>query len=125
MRLSIEKRIRIVTLYEQNNLWAVHGKYKILRALAAKEDIQISRQGLHGVIEKWKQLRSVANKPSISRALAHTKVTMDELKAIERRVRINRELTALHLKQQLHLQASTRTIQKYLNVLGWRKKMTK
>jgi nicotinamide mononucleotide adenylyltransferase len=63
--------------------------------------------------------------PSISRISAHTKVSVDELTAIERRVTIKRELAARKLKSQLHLQASVRTVQKYLNILGWRKKMTK
>jgi hypothetical protein len=27
-RLSVEVRLGIITIYEQNNLWAVPGKYK-------------------------------------------------------------------------------------------------
>jgi hypothetical protein len=63
--------------------------------------------------------------PSISRTLAVTKVSTDEINALGRTVTMNRELTARKLKSQLHLKAYVRTVLKYLNILGWRKKVTK
>lgn len=54
MRLSIEKRLRIVTIYEKHQLWSVSGKYRILKALLEQEDIKISRQSLSKLIMKWK-----------------------------------------------------------------------
>jgi hypothetical protein len=39
MRLSIEKRLRLVTLYEENNLAFKKGRFHILKIYAARENI--------------------------------------------------------------------------------------
>lgn len=62
------------------------------------------------------------DKPSLARTLSHTIVTNEEINAIEQLVQSNRELTSRQLKNQLNLRASLRTVQKYLNALGWVKK---
>jgi hypothetical protein len=68
----------------------------------------------------------VATRTSLARNLSHKKVNVDSTKVtydrIDARVFRNKDLTALMLKNRLNLAVFNRTIQKYLNRLGWRKK---
>jgi hypothetical protein len=57
--------------------------------------------------------------------MAHTKVTNGEMNMIDRIVLKNRAIKAKSIKQSLKLKPSVRTVQKYLNILGWRKIRTK
>ena len=52
-------------------------------------------------------------------------MTENELVELNNLVFNDREKTAIRLKRQLQLQCSSRTVQKYLNILGWRKIRTK
>ncbi len=58
---------------------------------------------------------------SLARNLANTKVTDAEMKHIDSLVLKNRGIKAKSVKQALNLRPSVRTVQKYLNILGWRK----
>lgn len=53
------------------------------------------------------------------------KVNTIELTALDRLIIRNRGLSAKRAKDKLNLRASSRTVQKYLNALGWRKIRTK
>ena len=57
--------------------------------------------------------------------MAHSKVTNGEMNMIDRIVLKNRAIKAKSIKQSLNLRPSVRTVQKYLNILGWRKIRTK
>jgi hypothetical protein len=56
MPLSIEQRMKIVLLWEQNQLWHQKLKYKKLKKLAEKEGIVISERSLFDLIKKYKEL---------------------------------------------------------------------
>ena len=60
-------------------------------------------------------------KVSRNRAIKHTKVMYHELEELDNLVTNNKNLTANQMKTSLNLRASSRTVQKYLNLLGWRK----
>ena len=55
MPISIEKRIRIIFLYEKNGLHLVKGRYTKLKMLAASEDIHMKELGLRKLVEKWQK----------------------------------------------------------------------
>ena len=57
----------------------------------------------------------------MARNLANTKVTNVEMKRIDLLVFKNRGIKTKSIKQALTLRPSVRTVQKYLNILGWRK----
>ena len=56
-----------------------------------------------------------------NRTIKHTKVWYHELEELDNLVTNNKNLTANQMKTSLNLRASSRTVQKYLNLLGWRK----
>ena len=56
MRLSIEKRLRVVQIYEKNHLCFCKNRFEKLRELAESEDIIISVLGLRNIIKKWQTL---------------------------------------------------------------------
>ncbi len=53
MRLSLDKRLRIVTIYELNNLHFERGRFRILKLLAANENIICSEYSLRRLIRKY------------------------------------------------------------------------
>ncbi len=62
---------------------------------------------------------------TLERRMANTKISEAELMKIDKIVFKNRNITAKAIKIRQNLRASSRTIQKYLNILGWRKVRTK
>lgn len=56
-----------------------------------------------------------------TRAKGHTKVNAIELELINRKICENRHLSAGNKRDSLGIQVSTRTVQKYTNLLGWSK----
>ena len=52
MRLSIEKRLRVVQIYEQNQLCFSKNRFEKLRELVCSENIIISVIGLRNIIKK-------------------------------------------------------------------------
>ena len=53
MRLSIEKRLKIVKIYNENQLHLVKGRFFVLKALAEQEKIFVSIFSLRKLIRKW------------------------------------------------------------------------
>jgi hypothetical protein len=51
MRLSIEKRSRVIALYLKHNLQNSKGKYKVLSQIAANEDIFISSRRVKDLVD--------------------------------------------------------------------------
>ena len=67
---------------------------------------------------------SVNDRKSKARNKKKTKITEDQLINIHKDVVKNRFISANMLKYKHKINASTRTVQKYLNRLGWRKRRT-
>ena len=55
MRLNIEKRARIVTLYLKHDLIYVKNRYAVLRNIALREDIIASEKTIGKIIKNWYQ----------------------------------------------------------------------
>jgi len=53
--LSIDKRLRLITLYQKNNLNFSRGRFKTLQKLAAKEDIIASETSLRSLVKKYNE----------------------------------------------------------------------
>jgi hypothetical protein len=53
MRLSIEKRQRVIEIYEINNLHFEKNKFEKLRLLAQKESIIATKLTFRRLITKW------------------------------------------------------------------------
>jgi hypothetical protein len=122
MRLSIDKRNRLVSLYYKHSL---HIGSQRLCELAAKEDIFISTRGASDLIRKWNETGSTSNRPSPNRALAKKKITEYGIQRIDTALFRNRQITARVVKQNFQLRPSNRTIKKYVKRLGRRKTRTK
>ena len=119
MRLSTEQRIRIVYLYVINKLEIVKNRFEVLRELAQKEDICVSKLTLFKTIKKWQTTYSFCNKRSVNQRLAHTKINNREMMRIMNEILKNREATARFIKNKFNIKASVRTIQRYIRILGF------
>ena len=108
MRLSIEKRTRILSLYYKHDL-GEKKRFQKLTNFAAMEDIFISSRRVRDLINKWNETMSLDDLPSVNRAILHTRVTQQELIDIDRAVYRNRELTGPQLKASLNLRSSVRS----------------
>ena len=53
MRISIQNKIRVVTIYLNVNLHFKKNRFKILRQLAANEDIETSEQSMKLIVQRW------------------------------------------------------------------------
>ena len=72
-------------------------------------------------VRKWQTRQLVGIVPSLNRNVALTKISEQKLNRLEQLVFENRGFSAVQCKNRLNLQASTRTVQKYLRILGWKK----
>ena len=86
---------------------------------------KISSLAIRNLINKYETTGSVCDIVSEARVLSHTKATVRNHNDIEEAVYKDRELTARRLKARFALQVATRTVQRYLNALGWHKIRTK
>ena len=118
-RLSISQRERAVSLYYRHDLEKIgKRRFIVLEQLCANEDIVCSARSLRKLMGKWWKYRTVCNLPK-SNNLA--KITEEELRRLNRAVYRNRSLTSRKLKFSLNLRMSSRSIQRYLNILVWKK----
>ena len=53
MRLDIARRLRILSIYEENDLNFKKNKYQILQQLAARESIFASTVTVRKIVKKW------------------------------------------------------------------------
>jgi hypothetical protein len=53
MRLSIERKSRVITIYLQNNLHFKKSRYFLLKQLAEEEDIVSSEKSMRRIVQKW------------------------------------------------------------------------
>ena len=112
MRLSIEKRLRIITLYEKYALHFKPKRFEKLTEYAAAEEIFISVRRVRDIVNKWEDTGSVQNIRSENAGVRHTKIMENDLIRVERTVYHNREITAPILKAKLRLEASERTVRR-------------
>ena len=94
MRLTLEKRERVVQLFLKYNLAFEKYKYHKLSQYAELGDIQLSERGARNLINKWQQTGSVADLKSPRRGQFRIKITEGDLHRINRAVSYYRELTA-------------------------------
>ena len=93
--------------------------------MAAQEGIVAEPNAFRNLINKYESIGSVCDATSEARAISHTKVTNQQLDELEKAVYKDRGLTARRLRTRFALQVANRTVQRYLNALGWRKIRTK
>jgi hypothetical protein len=117
-RLSIDKRMRIVSLYYQHDLKMIKNRFTVLQELAREQYISTSLNTIRKIMNKWFTCRSVCNYP---KANGSTKISEYDLNRLNRTVYRDRSLTSKKLKNLLNLEMSERTIRRYLNALGWKK----
>ena len=96
-----------------------------MRDLAKNEGINFSVRYIRRIVLHWEATGSVNEKSSLNRRLANTKISQNQMNALDRLIYRKRELTAKNAKIRLNLRVSTRTVRKYLNLLGWRRVCTR
>jgi len=121
MRLSNHKRLQVINLFYKNKLEKTKGKFSEFSRIAALGGIQINRNNARILVRKWQQTGSVSTLASVERNLANTKVSMQQLNNLNSLTTKNRFITARILRNKLKLTVSIRTVQKYYNLMGWRK----
>ena len=121
-RLSISSRSRLIAIFYQYNLERTKNKIKVLVELAKEEEIFISNRHAKRILFNWFQTKSVSDSPKINGC---TKITNYQLNQLNRAVYHNRDLTAKKLKVMFNLEVTVRSIQRYLNIMGWQKIRTK
>ena len=96
MRLCVEKRMRLVVLFELNYLHLVPKRFDKLRELAENENIFISKRGATNLIKMCRNYNTVndLNLSSKRRLL----ISEYQLAIIDRAVYRNREFTGRALK---------------------------
>ena len=58
MRLSIQNKIRVVTIYLNGNLHLMKNRFALLKQLAAGEDIETSEKSLKRIVQRWQETGS-------------------------------------------------------------------
>ena len=53
MSLSIQNKIRVVTIYLNVNLHLMKNRFALLKQLAAGEDIETSEKSLKRIVQRW------------------------------------------------------------------------
>ena len=124
-KVSYFKRTRVIELYLKHNLNIRKGRYHILKYFAAKEGIFASTKTFRRICERWRISGVVSDKESLTRSANTMKINEIELNELDQVIVANRETTALQAKNSLNLRASARTVQKYLNRLGWKRIITR
>ena len=124
-RVSYSNRQRIVSIFYKHSLQFVPGRFHVLKHLADNEDIITSVKTIRRIVNHWLVSGTIEDKKSFNRHNKITKITNGEITALDRLIYRKRECTAEQAKRKLLLRASGRTIQRYLNRLGWRKIRTK
>ena len=101
MRISTEKRIRLIIFYLKNDLNFVKNWFEILRELVEKEDIIISKRSISNILNRWFETGCLNDKPSESRGINHTLITYEQLSILDRLVSRKQGLSAIKLKKKL------------------------
>ena len=94
---------------------------RILLQKVKEQGINISDKGLRNLLKKGRVTGSVLDQSRDGLSY----VTLAELNQLESRLRIDRGLTSVRLKESIGLHVSTRTVRNYINLLGWRSIRTK
>ena len=95
--------------------------YIINQDEAKAEDIFTSTKTLRKWVNRWLNEGTISNKISAERRLKNIKITTDDLLRLDRAVFKKRDLSARLVKTKLNLEMSSRSIQRYLNKMGWKK----
>ena len=53
MSLSIQNKIRVVTIYLNVNLHLMKNRFALIKQLAAGEDIETSEKSLKRIVQRW------------------------------------------------------------------------
>ena len=109
MRLSVEKRLRAVNIYYDNQLRHTRGRFARLQVLAAQEGIVAEPNAFRNLINKYESTCSMCDATSEARAISHTKVTNQQLNELEKAVYTERGLAARRLRTRFALQVATQT----------------
>ena len=121
--LTLFERIRIVKLFN-DLLYGIREKYeRISKQAKDRYSIQISESGIRRLINKQHNTETLADRPGENKSKCL--ISKAGILAINNALLKNSFLTVKKIKVQLVLTASTRTISRYINMLGLRKVNTK
>ncbi|CAF0866537.1 unnamed protein product [Brachionus calyciflorus] len=124
MRLSLAKKTELVQLYSSMVKPQRH-LFRNLSILAAERGIIISEKSSKKIINYWLDTGLLFKKRTTLNGQKHCRVTIRQLKSVDRAIERNREVTSKFLKRRFGLAASERTVRRYINLLGWRYRKTK
>jgi hypothetical protein len=122
-RLALIERIRVIKIY--NRLQVVcNYKYQVISRIAKNNyGIEISARGVRSLLDNWLKTKRLADHLLDDRA--KILISNAGILAINNVLLKKPCLTAGKLKKDLRLVATTRTICRAINLMGWRKVQTK
>ena len=77
------------------------------------------------MVKKLEDSGSVADREALNRDISNTKINTNQLESLDRAIYKKCEITSRTLKHKYRIQASVRTVRRYVRRLGWRKIRTK
>jgi hypothetical protein len=92
------QKIRTIHLFKNHKLIFKKNKLEVKRQILLQEFIVVTIRAIRSLVHKFYQTGSVCNLDSIARRNSKTRVTVNNLKEIERQIRADRETTASDLK---------------------------
>jgi len=97
MFLNIENRIKVIILFIDNNLIESSERYEKLRILATAQNIFSTTKTLRKLILSYFKTVSLSNKESPTRHNNKTKITIYDLKRLDRLVYDQRDVVLVKL----------------------------
>ena len=76
-KISYDKRLRIVTLYNEHKLHFSQGRFHLLQSLAERESIFTTERTVRRIVKHWQETGSIADKESLTRSNNLTKITVN------------------------------------------------
>jgi len=122
-RLALIERMRVINIFNRLEI-GCKNKYSVISRIAnSNYGIEISERGLRRLVDKWQKTRKLSEKLKTNQS--KILISNAGMLAINNALLNKPCLTAGKLKKDLRLVASTRTISKAINLMGWRKVQTK
>jgi hypothetical protein len=123
MRLTNQQRIDAIIFFNKNKFHGIKYKYFVVTAALKDINIHISAAGLRNLINKYKNTGLIGNKKRTSHS--QRLISNRGLLSLNEHLHKNAQYTSSKFKDELVLTASTRSITRYCNKLGWKKIRTR
>ena len=103
MYVSIEKRIKILRIFYENNLISAKKRFHKLKEYAAAENVFVTINTIKRIIFRYIFDGTLSVRQSLTRSISKTKITEHDLERLDRLIYKKRDMSAKLAKQKLRL----------------------